>query len=417
MEKEFDFGIIGSGPAGYTAALSAASAGKKVVLFEKDSIGGICLNRGCIPTKTMLHSAEIYEYLNNSLDLGICVDNCKVDFSKIAERKRAVVEKLRSGLERSFKNAGIVTIQAQARIIDKNTIEAGGEKYSCGQIIAAPGSSPRVIKGMEYDHKFILSSDDVLNFETLPESIVIIGSGAIGIEFSRILSAFNVQVTIVEIAENLLPLADFEVSKRVERIFKSKNINFYTGTSVKKIEKTDKGVQILLSNGQTLNADCTLLAVGRVPNKIENIEGVTSIGDAAGSIQLAHFASKQALEKVVQIPFDETLVPSVVYGSPEIAWIGKREQDLEPGTYQKAMIPISALAKSQCDNALDGMMKILVRDDRIIGAHIVSKEASSLIQQIVIAMQANVSVERLKAVCFAHPTYSEGIFECLMRLK
>lgn len=417
MEKEFDFGIIGSGPAGYTAALSAASAGKKVVLFEKDSIGGICLNRGCIPTKTMLHSAEIYEYLNNSLDLGICVDNCKVDFSKIAERKRAVVEKLRSGLERSFKNAGIVTIQAQARIIDKNTIEAGGEKYSCGQIIAAPGSSPRVIKGMEYDHKFILSSDDVLNFETLPESIVIIGSGAIGIEFSRILSAFNVKVTIVEIAENLLPLADFEVSKRVERIFKSKNINFYTGTSVEKIEKTDKGVQILLSNGQTLNADCTLLAVGRVPNKIENIEGVTCIGDAAGSIQLAHFASKQALEKVVQIPFDETLVPSVVYGSPEIAWIGKREQDLEPGTYQKAMIPISALAKSQCDNALDGMMKILVRDDRIIGAHIVSKEASSLIQQIVIAMQANVPVERLKAVCFAHPTYSEGIFECLMRLK
>lgn len=417
MEKEFDFGIIGSGPAGYTAALSAASAGKKVVLFEKDYIGGVCLNRGCIPTKTMLHSAEIYEYLNNSLDLGICVDNCKVDFSKIAERKRAVVEKLRNGLERSFKNAGIVTIQTQARIIDKNTIEAGGEKYSCRQIIAAPGSSPRVIKGMEYDHKFILSSDDVLNFETLPESIVIIGSGAIGIEFSRILSAFNVQVTIVEIAENLLPLADFEVSKRVERIFKSKNINFYTGTSVEKIEKTDKGVQILLSNGQTLNADCTLLAVGRVPNKIENIEGVTCIGDAAGSIQLAHFASKQALEKVVQIPFDETLVPSVVYGSPEIAWIGKREQDLEPGTYQKAMIPISALAKSQCDNALDGMMKILVRDDRIIGAHIVSKEASSLIQQIVIAMQANVSVERLKAVCFAHPTYSEGIFECLMRLK
>ena len=134
---------------------------------------------------------------------------------------------MRSGLERSFKNAGIVTIQAQARIIDKNTIEAGGEKYSCGQIIAAPGSSPRVIKGMEYDHKFILSSDDVLNFETLHESIVIIGSGAIGIEFSRILSAFNVQVTIVEIAQNLLPLADFEVSTRVERIFNSKNINFY----------------------------------------------------------------------------------------------------------------------------------------------------------------------------------------------
>ena len=132
---------------------------------------------------------------------------------------------------------------------------------------------------------------------------------------------------------------------------------------------------------------------------------------------MAHFASKQALQKIVEIPFDETLVPSVVYGNPEIAWIGKREQDLELGTYQKAMIPISALAKSQCDNALDGMMKILVQENKIVGAHIVSKEASSLIQQLVIAMQAGVSVEQLKSVCFAHPTYSEGILECLMRLK
>ena len=417
MEKDFDFGIIGSGPAGYTAALSAASAGKKVVLFEKDLIGGVCLNRGCIPTKTMLHSAEIYELVNNSLYLGICVDNCKVDFSKIAERKRAVVDKLRNGLERSFKNAGVITINAEAKILDKNTIEAGGKIYTCEKVIAAVGSSPRVIKGMEYDHKFILSSDDVLDFEKLPKSIVIIGSGAIGIEFSRILSAFNVEVTIVEIAENLLPLADIEVSKRLERIFKAKGVKFFTKTSVEKIEKQNDKVQVYISNNEIIEADCALLAVGRVPNEVEKVDGVIYIGDVAGSIQLAHFASKQALQKVVQIPFDETLVPSVVYGNPEIAWIGKREQDLETGTYQKAMIPISALAKSQCDDALDGMMKILVQDNKIIGAHIVSKEASSLIQQLVIAMQTNTTVDELKAVCFAHPTYSEGIFDCLMRLK
>ena len=417
MEKDFDFGIIGSGPAGYTAALSAASAGKKVVLFEKDLIGGVCLNRGCIPTKTMLHSAEIYEMVNNSLDLGICVDNCKVDFSKIAERKRAVVDKLRNGLERSFKNAGVITINAEAKILDKNTIEAGGKIYTCEKVIAAVGSSPRVIKGMEYDHKFILSSDDVLDFEKLPKSIVIIGSGAIGIEFSRILSAFNVEVTIVEIAENLLPLADVEVSKRLERIFKAKGVKFFTKTSVEKIEKQNDKVQVYISNNEIIEADCALLAVGRVPNEVEKVDGVIYIGDVAGSIQLAHFASKQALQKVVQIPFDETLVPSVVYGNPEIAWIGKREQDLETGTYQKAMIPISALAKSQCDDALDGMMKILVQDNKIIGAHIVSKEGSSLIQQLVIAMQTNTTVDELKAVCFAHPTYSEGIFDCLMTLK
>ncbi len=417
MEEEFDFGVIGSGPGGYTSALNAAAAGKKVVLFEKDLIGGVCLNRGCIPTKTMLHSAEIYEMINNSNDFGIDVDDYKVNFSKIMERKRTVVDKLRSGLERAFKNAGILTVNAKAKIIDKNTIEADGKIYICKKIIAATGSHPRILKGMEYDHKFILSSDDVLNFEKLPKSMVIVGSGAIGIEFSRIFSSLGVEVKIVEIAENLLPLADIEVSKRVERIFKSQDIEFLTKTSVNKIEKCENSVKVYVSNGKVFNASCVLLAVGRVPNEIEKIDGVSYIGDVTGSIQLAHFASKQALEEVADIPFDESLVPFVVYGEPEIAWVGKREQDLESGTYQKAMIPISALAKSNCDNALDGMMKILVRENKIIGAHIVSKEASSLLQQLVISMQMGVTTEQLKAVCFAHPTYSEGILECLMRLK
>lgn len=414
---EFDIGIIGSGPAGYTAALSAASAGHKVVLFEKDLIGGVCLNRGCIPTKTLLHVAEIYDLANNSADLGIFTDNCKIDFGKIYERKRSVVDKLRNGLERSFKNLGVTVINDEAKIIDKNTIVAGNEKYICKQIIAAVGSSPRIIKGMEYDHKLILSSDDVLNFERLPKSIIIVGSGAIGIEFSRILSALGVEVTVIEIAENLLPIADIEVSKRIERIFKSKNIKFYTKTSVEKIDKYEDRVKVHLSNNQNTEAECILLAVGRVPNEIEKVDGVSYIGDVSGSVQLAHYASKQALLKVAGIPFDETLVPSVVYGNPEIAWVGKREQDLENGTYQKSMIPISALAKSQCDNALDGMIKILVTENKIIGAHIVSKEASSLLQQIIIAMQFGITVEELKSVCFAHPTYSEGILECLMRLN
>ncbi len=414
---EYDFGIIGSGPAGYTAALSAASAGKKVVLFEKDFVGGVCLNRGCIPTKTMLHSAEIFEEVSKSSECGICVDKCELDFSKVVERRKSVIEKLRAGLERSFKASGVTLVNAEARIIDKNTIEANNEKYICEEVIAAVGSSPRQIKGMEYDHKFILSSDDVLSMETLPKSIVIVGSGAIGIEFSRIYSAFGVTVTLVELADNLLPLADIEVSKRIERIFKAKGLKFYTKTSVEKIEKNTDGVCVTLSNGEVIEAECTLLAIGRKPNEIEKIDGVAYIGDVAGSIQLAHFASKQAMEKVVEIPFNQELVPSVVYGTPEIAWIGKREQDLEVGTFQKAMIPITALAKSLCDDATDGMMKILVQNNKIVGAHIVSNEASSLIQQLVIAMQTNTTVEELKAVCFAHPTYSEGILDCLMRLK
>lgn len=414
---EFDFGIIGSGPAGYTSALSASSVGKKVVLFEKDNIGGVCLNKGCIPTKTMLHSAEIFESVSQSAEFGICAENCELDFSKVVERRNFVVEKLRNGLKRSFDNAGIKVVNFEAEVLDKNTIVANGEIYSCKEIIVATGSIPKEIKGLEFDGTSILSSDDVLKLEKLPKSIIIIGSGAIGTEFSRILSAFNVDVTLIEMAENLLPNADIEVSKRLERIFKAKGLKFYTNTFVEKINKFDNGIEAILSNGEIINAECALVAIGRIPNgSIKKIDGVTYLGDVTSEIQLAHFASKQALERIVQIPFDPKLIPSIIYGKPEIAWIGKREQDLKENTYQKSMLPISALAKSHCDNSTDGMIKILVQNNKIVGAHIVSSEASSLIQQLVIAMQTETTVDKLKSVCFAHPTYSEGIFDCLMRL-
>ena len=417
MTEEFDLGIIGAGPAGYTAALNAVSDGKKVVLFEKEFAGGVCLNRGCIPTKTLLHSAELFEEFKCCENVGICVENCRIDFAKIMERKQEVIEKLRTGLERALKNARVTLINEEAEIVDKNTIKSLQGEYLCKRIICAVGSSPREIKGLEFDGRTIISSDDVLNFDKLPESIAIIGSGAIGIEFSRIFSAFGSRVILIEMAENLLPNADIEVSKRVERIFKSKNIEFYTKTTVKNIEKTSEYAEITLSNDEKLKVEKVLVAVGRVPNSVKRIEGVEYIGDVAGSVQLAHFAGKQALEFVAGIPFNKNLVPAVIYGNPEIAWIGKREQDLEKGFYQKSMILISSLGKSLCDDCMDGMIKILAKDNKILGAHIISKEASSLIQQIAIAMQADLTIDELKSVCFAHPTYSEGIFDCLMRLK
>ena len=243
----------------------------------------------------------------------------------------------------------------------------------------------------------------------MPKSIVIIGSGAIGIEWARILSAFDVEVTVVEMAEHLLPLADVEVSKRVERIFKTKKIKFYISNGVEKVENRN----VTLKSGEVLTPELVLLATGRTPQPIENTE--ICIGDACGKIQLAHFAIKQAVAEVSGIEFNESLVPSVVYGCPEIAWIGKREQDLEEGTYHKSNILISALGKSHCDNCSDGFIKILSQEGKIVGAHIVSKEASSLIQEIAIAMQNDLTIDDLKKVCFAHPTYSEGIFECLFR--
>ncbi len=415
MAQQFDLGIIGGGPAGYTAAFQARAEGLSVILFEKDKVGGVCLNRGCIPTKTILHSAELYNEMKSASDIGISAENLSFDYSKIVERKDKVIEKLRKSLELSLKNAGVVVINAEATIRpahssnEQENIIANGEIFECKRIIVATGSKPRDFDGLRFDHKFILSSDDILNMKTLPKSIVIIGSGAIGTEWARILSAFDVDVTIVEMAEHLLPLADIEVSKRVERIFKAKKIKFYTSNGVDKIENNS----VILKTGEILTPELILLATGRIPQPIENCN--TCIGDACGKIQLAHFAVKQAIKEVAKIEFNETLVPAIVYGNPEIAWVGKREQDLEAGSYHKSNILISALGKSHCDNCTEGFIKILSQEGKIVGAHIVSKEAAALIQEITIAMQNDIGIEDLKKVCFAHPTYSEGIFECLFR--
>lgn len=410
--NEFDLGIIGAGPAGYTAALHAATNGKTVVLFEKDNIGGVCLNKGCIPTKSIIHSSEIFKSIQNSQNLGISVENVTLNYSKVIERKNQTVEKLRKGIELALKNSKVTVIKSEAKILSKTEIEdANGEKYQVKQIISAIGSEPKTVKGLEFDHEFILSSDDILNLTTLPKSVLIVGSGAIGIEWARIFSNFGVETTVVELAPHLLPLADTEISKRVERIFKTNKIKFYTNNYVEKIENKT----VTLSTGETLTPEIILVAIGRQPNSQDRIDEVEYIGDEADEIQLAHYAIKQAIEKTEKIPYRKDLIPAVVYGEPEIAWVGKREQDLEGQEYKKSMGLISALGKSHCDNSTEGFIKLLIQNDKIVGAHIVSKEASSLIQEILIAMQNDITVEKLKEVCFAHPTYSEGIFEALFK--
>ena len=411
MEK-YDLGIVGGGPAGYTAALHAAKNGQKVILFEKEFIGGVCLNKGCIPTKSILHSSQVYYELCNSEPLGINAEGVSFDWAKIIERKNAIVEWLRKGLELAFKNAKIEIVYSEAEIMDAKTIKSNGNLYPCEKIICCTGATPKVIKGLEFDHKFLLSSDDILNLEILPKSLMIVGSGAIGIEWARIMSNLGVEVTLVELAPNLLPLADIEVSKRIERIFKTHKIKFYTQTSVEKIV----GQKITLTNGEIIEPDKVLVAVGRVPNIVQKIDGVVYLGDAAGEIQLAHYAIKQAIEEIDGLKFEKNLTPSVVYGLPEIAWAGVREQDLEPDSYKKSLILVSSLGKAHCDNQTEGFIKILTKGEKIIGVHIVCAEASALMQQVLIAIQNGVSADKLKEVCFAHPTYSEGIFEALFRL-
>lgn len=406
---DFEYGVIGGGPAGYTAAMNLAKQGHSVVLFEKDKLGGTCMNKGCIPTKSLLHSSEVFANLKKAEEFGITSDISQFDFAKVAEKKDKTIEKIRKSLELAVKNSGVQTVYAQACIKDKNTIKTEEKEYTVGQIILAAGSKPKEIKGLEFDHKFILSSDDVLNLTQLPKSVVIVGSGAIGTEWARIFTNFASEVTIVELAEKLIPPADIEVSKRLERIYKQKKIKFYLNDCIENI--VDKTVT--LRSGNSITAEIILVAAGREPI-CPTCDGIKVLGDSCGEIQLAHYAIHQAQEYTSGIPFNKKLTPSVIYGEPEIAWVGLREQDVDE-TYQKAMLPLTALGKSWCDDATDGFIKIITKDNKIVGAHVVSKEASTLIHILLLAIQMEIGVDRLKEICFAHPTYAEGIFDLVCR--
>lgn len=438
----YDIGIIGAGPAGYSAAIRASQYGFKVVLFEKQDIGGTCLNRGCIPTKSMLHSAEVYTTVKSASKNGINFENVSYDYSKIFVRKTDIVQKIRKSLTQLISGYGIEIVNSEAQITGKTTIEANGQKYECKNIIIATGSAPNKlnIEG-DYDESFILDSDDILNKETIPENILIVGSGAIGIEWARIFSELDKKVTIVELAQNLIPIADIDVSNRIERIFKRSRIQYFTGTSVKSVNNNE----ITLSNGKVITADCILIATGRKPvllnndfskqieaekfiktkNNFEtNIENIYAIGDVNGKCMLAHSAIHQATEVVEFIKnqnesaFHSAYVPFVIFGSPEIAWAGKTEQSLinENIEYKKSMFPIAALGKAYADDKIEGFIKILADEDKILGVHIISNEASGLLQQMIIAMENNINPKSLSKVIFAHPTYSEGIYETILGL-
>ncbi len=438
-----DIGIIGAGPAGYVAAIKAAQNGLSVVLFEKNLIGGTCLNKGCIPTKTMLHACNVYNEIKNSAKLGITAENVNIDFEKIQERQRNVTEKIRKSLTSLIKSYGIEIVEEYAFIDSAHVIKTSANEYEVKNIIIATGSKPNRIKiNGNYAPDFVITSDDILEINTLPKTVLILGSGAIGIEWARILSAFGCKVIITEILDSIFPVADYEVSERIARIFKRNRIDFYTGTSVTEIN--DKTVT--LSNGRIIECDKILLGAGRIPDidfgkyssniKINkyietdgtfktNIDNIFAIGDVNGYSLLAHSASKQAEQVIDYIlgkeykPTDKNLIPSVIYGSPEIAFIGKTEQFLKKENieYKKGFFPISALGRAYAEDKIEGFIKILSsKNGQILGAHIISQEASAMIEQIAIAMTNKITADNLLNVVFAHPTYSEGIAESLLAL-
>lgn len=444
----FDIAIIGAGPGGYVAAIRAAQLGAKVVLIEKDQVGGICLNWGCIPSKSIIASVNRYIRAKKSSKFGIKFENLSYDYAEIYQRKEKVVQKLIKGLAQLIKANGIELIKGEARIESANSLrilsDSAEERIEFKHLIIATGSRTNSLPNLELDHEFILDSSDILKLRELPDSVLIVGSGAVGIEWARIFSGFDKQITLVEIAPKLSPMLDSSLSEALMREFKKKKINFHTGTSIEKIE----GKKVVLSNGQELTPEIVFLGAGRVPNaeisgikslklemngkffKVDNnlktsIDNVYAIGDVNGIYPLAHVASHQGIKAVEHIllakqaHLDYCDVPFVIYGHPELASVGYTEETLieKRISHKKSLFPMAALGKSQLEDEIDGFIKLLADDRGFLGIHAYAEHGSELIQQLAIAKSAGVSVDKLTEVIFAHPTYSEGVHESILGLS
>lgn len=433
----FDLAIIGAGPAGIEACNIAVNNGLNVVVFENAKIGGTCLNVGCIPTKAILHSVKLFSQISDSSKLGINVEGTvNFDWKQIVQRSDNIVSKFNRALESSFKkNVTMINSEAELKLDEsKVTIISDYNVYEAKNAIIATGSTPVELSNLKFDHENILSSDDIFKLDKLPKSVTIIGSGAVGAEWAYIFASFGCDVKIVEKMPELASNMDVELSKRLERILKSKNIKIYKNNTVVSFENN----VIELETGEKYPEDAVLVAVGRKPrlprisvsgfsgeyilkpqNKYETeFENVFLSGDVTGSSMLAHsatYASKCIMNKILnQIEFKDKLIPSVIYTSPEIASVGIKEQDID-NNYVVKKLPVASIAKFWCDESTDGIIKLIVKDDVIKGAHIVSCEASSIISLLQLFIENETKISEIKDFVFPHPSYVEIISEVLSR--
>lgn len=405
----YDIAIIGAGPGGYVAAIRAAQLGAKVALIEKEEVGGVCLNWGCIPTKTLLYCVEKYNEAKKLAKYGVNADSISYDYIKIFNKKQQTVEKIVKSLTRLIKSKNIELIKGEAVIESSNSLKVKDEVIEFKNLIIATGSRPASLPRLEIDHRRVLDSKDILALEELPDSILIVGSGAIGLEWARILSGLEKKVEIVEIADRLCPMLDGEVSAYVEKLMRRMKITVHKGTRVQDVKS---------------EADIILLAAGRKPNiDIKGIENIDQdktyfVGDVTGKCMLAHVASHQGVKTVEHILSGKEInikynhVPSIIYGKPEIAMVGFTEEALiEKGIeYKKSYFPMSALGRAQAEDKIEGFVKVLANEKEILGVHIIGEYAGELIQQAVIAM----SNENPTEIVFPHPTYSEAIYEAFL---
>jgi dihydrolipoamide dehydrogenase len=457
-ETIFDIAIIGSGPAGYTAAIRAGQYGLKTALIEKDNVlGGTCLHVGCIPTKALLFNAEIWDHLKDAKEFGIeGVDSRKLNWAAVQERKSKIVAKHTKGLEFLMRKNKVETIRGYGKLTGPaqngvHTIEVSHDgktsHIKAKNVILSTGSEARMIPGLEPDDR-ILTNIEILSLKEIPKSLIIVGAGAVGVEFASIFRSFDSEVTILEMLPRLVPVEDEDVSKELARVYRKRGINFHTSAKVEKVEKTKSGISVTFSVGgkeQKIEAEKILIAVGRKP-RTENIglektkikpdrgfivtdswmqtsdPGIYAIGDIVlGTPQLAHVGGMEGIVAVTKIagktgkPINPEHIPNATYSHPEIGSVGLTEAKAEEAGYNVKVgkFPFTANSRASIVGQHDGFIKVISDADHgeVLGVHIIGPQATELIAEAVVAMELEATVEDLMWTIHAHPTLAEAMLD------
>jgi len=450
-QKHYDLVVVGGGPAGYAAAIRAGQLGKKAACVEQERPGGTCLNWGCIPSKALLRAAELYTAIQHSDAFGIHVSGVDYDFAEVMGRSRNVADTMANGIGFLFKKNGVDHFVGKGRVNGPGEVEVtkgenGGAKLSADRVLLATGCRARTLPGVEVDGERVMTSREALAMTKRPESVVIVGGGAIGAEFAYFLNAFGAKVTLVEMLDEILPIEDTEVSKYVGRSFKKQGVDCRVSTKVDQIEVGDGQVSMNLVKGdktEAVAAESLLLAIGVVANtdgllgegvELETERGYISVGDdyqtsapgiyAAGDVigppWLAHVATYEAVQ-AVQGMFGEGEpervkdFPSCTYCQPQVASIGMRERDAKEAglAYRIGKFPFQASGKAVAANHSEGFVKMVVdeKHGELLGAHIVGAEATEMIAEYGLAKKLEATAEEIHATIHAHPTMSEAMME------
>jgi dihydrolipoamide dehydrogenase len=453
ISLEYQVAIIGAGPGGYVAAIHAARLGLKVCVIERNEVGGVCLNRGCIPTKTLVGSAKVSSLIKKAADYGIKINGeISPDWNRILGRKNEVVARLVKGIHYLFEQNKVELIRGEAafevgRTIKVSLNDGSERKIQADKIIIATGSEPYVPEVFKYDGNRVITSNEALDLSELPESMVIIGGGVIGCEFASIFATFGVRVTIVELMEQLIPNLDSEVSGSLRLQLKKKGIEILTGTSINEVRITEDGVGLILANGKELRSSKVLVSIGRKPNSGRlNLEEIGILLDSKGRIQvnerletnlrgiyaigdvndrpwdLAHAASFQGITVVEEIAgntvvWSDEAMPNCIFTDPEVATVGMTAQEAAAQGVEVAISKAAFLAngKALAQGEAVGFVKVVAdkKNHRILGVQIIGPEASDLIAEAALAVKNRLTVEQLTGTIHAHPTLAESFHEAV----